>query len=147
MSANPAEIGMAAWKRQVDVALQIAEAVVEGAGKARDIQRAAAVETHARLEAVRKSVESAAGVAELAALQGQFASENLARAADYWSRLAAASRETQAEIVRIAMASTGSTPLLAPPAQPQAITNLIDAGYKQWIETLQRLYGTASAGA
>ena len=145
MSANPAEIGIAAWKRQVDLALQIAEVVVEGAEKAREIQRAAAVETHARLEAVRKSIEGAAGAAELATLQSQFASENLARAADYWSRLVATSRDTQAEIVRIAMASTGTTPLLAPQAQPEAITNMIDAGYKQWVDTLQRLYGTATA--
>jgi len=144
MSANPAEIGIAAWKRQVDLALQIAQAVVEGAEKVREIQHAAAVETHARLEAVRKSVQSAAGVAELATLQGQFASDNLARAADYWSRLAATGRDTQAEIVRIAMASTGSAPLLAPQAQPQAITDLFDAGYKQWMETLQRLYGSVA---
>ena len=145
MPANPAEIGIAAWKRQVDVALQVMQAVVEGAEKAREIQHAAASDTRAWLQQVRSALETAAGPADLAALQGQFMAQNLSRAAAYWSGLAANSRDAQARILAIVMDGTRGAPLLAPGTDAQAMNNIIDAGYKQWLEALKQVYGTAPA--
>ena len=65
MTAQPAEAVLAACKRQIDVALQITEAMVEAAEKAREIQLAAAVDAHAALEATRQSLQTASTLPEL----------------------------------------------------------------------------------
>jgi hypothetical protein len=102
MSANPAEFGLTAWKRQMDLALQLAEAVIEGAEKAREIQLAAGVDAHAWLEASRKALADASGAAEIGALQSRLATENLAKIAQYWAQLGANARDTQTRIFRLA---------------------------------------------
>jgi hypothetical protein len=143
MSANPAEVGVTAWKRQLDVALQVAEAIVEGAEKAREIQLAAAVETHAWLEATRKSLAAAPAVTDLAALQSKLATENLGKMAQYWSRLAANTRETQGRIFKLLLESSAAASLLSagtPAAASQDALSMIDAGYRQWLEAVKRLY-------
>jgi hypothetical protein len=43
------------------------------------------------------------------------------------------------------MGAAAAAPALAPGAEPQAMTSIIDTGYKQWLDALQRLYGTAAA--
>jgi hypothetical protein len=147
MSANPAEFGLTAWKRQMDVALQVAEAIVEGAEKVREIQLAAGVETHAWLEASRKALADAAGVTEIAALESRLATENLGKVAQYWARLAANARDTQTRIFRLLL-DQSAAPLLSmqppAPASQDALNSIIDAGYKQWLETLRTLYATTA---
>lgn len=137
MSFNPAESVVAAWKRQIDVSLKIAEAFVEGAEKAREIQLGAAVEAHASLEANRKALAALTDPSELVALQSRLAAGNLAKMADYWNRLAANARDTQATIFKLL---ADGAPLAQPAMPPEALNQIIDAGYKQWIETLKRLY-------
>jgi hypothetical protein len=132
------DAAVAAWKRQLDVAFELAETMVEGAEKARDIQRGAAADTRAWLEAARKSF-AAAAPEEFTALQTRLANENLGKIAEYWSRLAANARDTQARFVTILARGTGTTPLLEDKA---TFSQAIDAGYKQWLETLRKLYPT-----
>ena len=143
MSTNPIELGMNAWKRQIDVALQIAEALVEGAEKAREIQLAAGVDTHAWLEASRKAIAESPGIAELTAAESKLLTENLSKVAQYWSQLAANARDTQGRIFKVLVDGAGTAPLFA--AGPQAhasqdALSIIDAGYKQWVDTLRSLY-------
>lgn len=141
MSFNPTETALNAWKRQIDSALRIAEAFVEGAEKAREIQLGAAVDAHAWLEANRKALAGELGPAELIALQSRLATDNLTKMGEYWSRLAANARDTQVSIVAILTAS-------APPPQgvsQDALNAIVDAGYKQWIEALKQLYGAPAA--
>lgn len=141
MSFNSTDTALKAWKRQIDTALRIAEAFVEGAEKAREIQLGAAVEAHAWLEANRQALAGELGPTELIALQSRLATENVGKMAAYWSRLAANARDTQTRI--FAILSEGA----APEAVPQdALNAIVDAGYKQWIETLKRLY-SPPAGA
>ena len=143
MSAfNPTDTALAAWKRQIDTALKIAEAFVEGAERAREIQLSAAVDAHAWLEANRKALAGELGPAELIALQSRLATENLGKMAEYWSRLAANARDTHARIVSIL---TDGTLLPQPAVAPEALNAIVDAGYKQWIETLKRLYNAPHA--
>lgn len=137
MSFNPAESAVAAWKRQIDVSLNIAEAFVEGAEKAREIQLGAAVEAHAWLEANRNAFAALTDPSDLVALQSRLATENLAKMADYWNRLAANARDTQANIFKLL---ADGTPVAQPVMPPEALKQVIDAGYKQWIETLKRFY-------
>ena len=101
MPAQPTEAVLAACKRQIDIALQITEALVEGAEKAREIQLAAAVDAHAALEATRKSLESAATLPELVELQSRLATENLGKMLGYWTSLAGTASEMQSRIARI----------------------------------------------
>ena len=101
MPAQPTEPVLAACKRQIDIALRITEALVEGAEKAREIQLAAAGDAHAALDATRKSLESAATLPELVELQSRLATENLGKMLDYWTSLAGTAREMQTRIAEI----------------------------------------------
>lgn len=101
MPAQPSEAVLAACKRQIDIALSITEALVEGAEKAREIQLAAAVDAHAALDATRKSLASAATLPELVELQSRLATENLGKMLDYWTSLAGTAREMQTRIAEI----------------------------------------------
>ena len=144
MTPVPYEPAVAAWKRQLDLALQVAEAVVDGAQAAREIQRAADVEAHAWLEAARSSVASASP-AEFAALQMRLGTENLAKVAHYWAALATNARDTQVRIFELLVRNSAGTPLLSSAVQSTApasghLNELVDAGYRQWLETLRRLY-------
>ena len=139
---NPADTALQAWKRQIDTALRIAEALVEGAEGAREIQLRAAVEAHAWLEANRKALAGELGPTELVALQSRLATENLGKMAEYWSRLGANARDTQARIVGIV---TEGSALTATPVPQDALSAIVDAGYKQWMEALKQLYIPATA--
>ncbi|HET7365158.1 MAG TPA: phasin family protein [Burkholderiales bacterium] len=140
MTPVPMDAVVAAWKRQFDVAFELAEAIVEGVEKAREIQLAAAADTRAWLEAARKSF-AAASPDEYAALPTRLANENFGKIAEYWSRLAANARDTQARIVGVVARGAGPTPLLSDKAP---LSEAIDAGYKQWLDTLRKLYPTFS---
>ena len=140
MTPVPMDAAVAAWKRQLDVGFELAEAIVESVEKAREIQRAAAEDTRTWLEAARKSC-AAASPDEFAALQTRLANENLGKIAEYWSRLAANARDTQARMAGVLARGAGTTPLLSEKAP---LSEAIDAGYRQWLETLRRLYPTSA---
>ena len=143
MSANPAEIGMNAWKHQIDITLQIAEALVEGAEKAREIQLAAGVDAHALLEAARKAIADSQGPTDFAAAESKLMTDNLGKAATYWAQLAANARDTQGRIFKLML---DGSPVATPAAsQAGALTSVFDAGYKQWLETLRTLYTPVTA--
>lgn len=113
MPTLPTDAAFSAYKRQVDMALGIAETLVEAAEKAREIQLAAAVDAHAALEATRKSLEAATTLPELIELQQRFFTGNFGKALAYWGALAGNTREAQA---RIATLLTGAPPGPAFPA-------------------------------
>lgn len=129
MSANPAALVLDAWKRQCDTAMKVTEAIIEGAEKAREIQLEAGVDAHAWLEANRKALAAVPSAAELLAMQSRFVTEDLGKVAQYWSRLAANARDTQARVLQI----LAEAPLAAPAALP------LDAGFAPWLESLKWL--------
>lgn len=112
MPALPTDIAFTACKHQIDVALEVAEALVEAAEKAREIQLAAAVDAHAALEATRKSLESARTLPELVELQMRLLTGNAGKTLAYWSALAGNVRDTQ---VRIASLLGGGAQAMLPP--------------------------------
>jgi hypothetical protein len=149
MTPVPTEAIVAAWKRQVDFVLQLAETCVQGVQTAWEIQRDAAIEAQASLKAARSTV-AAAAPADLVALEMRLANENIAKIAQYWGALAANARDTQGRILKIVMSASAAMPLLSPSAtvDPQAagtLNELVDAGYRQWLEALGQLYPTSSA--
>lgn len=139
MSAIPAEFSAAAWQRQVDVALKVAEAIVEGTEKARQIQLAAAVDAHAWLEATRQSLTKASAITDVAALQPKLAAESMSKVAQYWSSIGANARDTQARIFKLML--EGSAPAVV---SQDALPGMLDAGYKQWLDAMKHLYGAAA---
>ena len=146
MNSIPTDAALAAWKRNLGLALEFAEALVEGAEKAREIQVAAAVETRAWLGAARKSL-AAANELELASLQARLANELFGNIAQYWARFAANARDTHARMVQVLVYGAVPAPLLAGPPRSSALpaspfNDLIDAGYSQWLDTLRRFYPT-----
>lgn len=142
MPVSPTDSALAVCKCQIETALKIAEAFVEGAEKAREIQLGAAVDAHAWLEANRKALADMANPAELVALQSRLATENLGKMAEYWNRLAANARETQSRILQLLL--DGST-LPQSGVPPEALNAIVDAGYKQWMDALKRLYSAPAA--
>ena len=100
MSASPPDLALSACKCQLDVAMKVAEALVEGAQKAREIQLEAGVDAHAWLEANRNALAGITAPAELFALQSRWLTEDLAKVAQYWSRLAANARDTQGRVMQ-----------------------------------------------
>lgn len=97
----PTDTALAACKRQIEIALQVTEVLVEASEKAREIQLAAAVDAHAALEATRKSLAAAATLPELVELQSRLVTGNLEKAFAYWSSLAGNARDTQARIAGV----------------------------------------------
>lgn len=97
----PSQAALAACKRPIEVALEIAETVVEATEKACEIQLAAAVDAHAALEATRKSLESATSLPELVEAQMRLATGNLGSAFAYWSSLAGNARDLQMRVATI----------------------------------------------
>ncbi len=95
------DAAVTACKRQLEVALEIAEALVEAAEKAREIQLAAAVDAHAALEATRKSLEGASTLPQLADAQMRFMTGNLGKVVGYWASLAGNARDAQLRIAAI----------------------------------------------
>jgi len=122
----PTDAAFTAYKRQLDIALEIAEAVVEAAEKAREIQLAAAVDAHAALEATRKSLEGASTLPELVELQSRLATGNLGKSLAYWGALAGNARDTQARILTI----LGGAQPLATLALPEFAQAAIRAAQK-----------------
>jgi hypothetical protein len=138
MSAIPADFGVAAWQRQVDVALKVAEAIVEGTEKARQIQLAAALDTHAWLEATRKSLTETPAITDVVALQPKLAAESMSKVAQYWSSIGANARDTQTRVLKLLLEGSVAAPA---PASQEALTSMMDAGYKQWLDAVKQLYG------
>src|SRR5690242_13612481 len=101
MNIQPMDLGLSAVKRQMDIALQMTEVLIEAAEKTREIQLAAAVEAHAALDATRKSLQSASTLPELLELQSRLATENLGKMLNYWSSLAGTAGEMQSRIAEI----------------------------------------------
>jgi hypothetical protein len=149
MMPVPSEAFVAVWKRQIDLGLQVAEAIVQGVQATREIQRDAAAETHASLEAARSALASTSP-AELAAVQLRLSQENLGKVAHYWGALANNARDTQGRIMELLVRSSVATPLLAQttqvtPPSAAALNEMVDAGYRQWLETLRNLYAMPAA--
>ena len=108
----PTDFFFTAWKRQANVSLEIAEAIVEAAEKAREIQLAAAVDAHAALEATRKSLEGATNPAEFFDAQMRLATGNVGKMIAYWASLAGNARDAQ---MRIASVLAGGAQGALPP--------------------------------
>jgi phasin family protein len=130
-----------AWKQQLDTGLRVIEALVEGATKLREMQLEAAARAHADLEATRKSIAAATDVTRLLELQTEWARANAQRCAEYWRGLYDVAARTQADIAGSVVPRVPAAASAAPAdASKQAVLNLLDQAYKQWLDATQQFY-------
>jgi phasin family protein len=144
MSTQPEVFLVQAWKQQLDTGLRLIETVIEGAEKLRESQLEAAVEAHADAEATRKAIAAATDPAEIFRLQNEWMNANVRKCAAYWRSLYEVIAETDTEVARCACAvsptSAQSVPGFGPDVSNQALFNLIDNAYRQWLDATQQFY-------
>ena len=140
-----------AWKKQIDTALQLVEALAEGAMKAHETQLEAATDAHANAVATRQSIAKTADPIELARIQSQWAIHNIEHAGAYWRALFTVVLETNSSLLKCACAQA---PMGALPGRPldvdaskNALLGLVDGAYRQWIEATRRLYAAPAEQA
>jgi phasin family protein len=126
------------WKRQLEAGLNVMETVVEGAVRMRECQLAAATQAHADLEATRKAIAAASDMSELLRLQADWARANAGRSLAYWRSLYQCVADTDAAVVKCSYVKGES---------PDALLGAMDGAYRQWLQTVQRLYQPAQKAA
>jgi phasin family protein len=141
MNSKPEDFFMQAWKQQLDIGLRVMETLVEGATKLREMQLEAATQAHADLEATRRSIASASDVSRLLELHTQWTQANARKCADYWRGVYDVAVRTQTDLA----GCFAALPAAATPAAPvdeskQALLQLLDGAYKQWLEATQQFY-------
>jgi len=136
------EMTVTAWKGGIDAWWRALEAMTEGARKMHEIQLKAAVEAHASTEASRKQLAGAADAQAAWRIQTEWLSRNAADSLAYWRGLAEVAGETQAAVAACMAAQAPLGMPLGIPGQggKDAVMQMMDKAYRQWLETTQQLY-------
>jgi phasin family protein len=88
-----------AWKRQLDAAMRITEAIIEGSTRMHEVQIEAATDAHADAVATQKSLAAASGPAELLRIQTEWYVANQRKSMEYWRGLYEAAADTNAKLM------------------------------------------------
>jgi len=142
MNAISGDTAIRAWKVQLDTVLRVTEALTEGAMKLRDVQLAAATETHASAAATRALVEKCCDAQELYRLQSEWLSASLQQSFAYWASLYSTVIETQQSMAQCIAPQPEASPAEAPavPEMPRwPLQDMMDSFYKPFIETTKEL--------
>lgn len=99
MATATDNIVMDAWKRQLDTALRITEAIIEGSTRMHEVQIEAATEAHADAVATQRSLASTQNPAELLRIQTEWLVANQRKSTEYWKGLYEAATQTNAEVM------------------------------------------------
>ncbi len=91
---------MDAWKRQLDAAMRMTEAVIEGSQRMREIQMEAATAAHADAVATQKALSSASSPQELMRIQTEWLAANQRKSMDYWKTLYEVAADTNAQVMK-----------------------------------------------
>jgi hypothetical protein len=87
------------WKQQLDAALRLVDATVQGTLEMRSSQLAAAMETHARDVHAETSLSRAKSVMDLWAIQMDWMTGNFERSMTYWTQLFQAANDASSKIL------------------------------------------------
>jgi phasin family protein len=91
---------MGAWKSQLDTALRITEAIIEGSTRLHEVQIEAATEAHADAVATQKALAAAGAPAELLRIQTEWMVANQRKSMEYWRSLYQVAAQTNAEVMQ-----------------------------------------------
>lgn len=100
MATTTDETMISAWKGQLDAAMRITEAIIEGSTRMHEVQIEAATEAHADAVATQKALAAAGDPGELLRIQTEWMVANQRKSMEYWRNLAQAAAETNAEVMR-----------------------------------------------
>jgi hypothetical protein len=139
---KPEEMAVTAWKGGIDAWWRALEAMTEGARKMHEIQLKAAAEAHASTEASRKQLAEAADAQAAWRIQAEWLSRSATDSLAYWRRLAEIAGETQAAVATCMAAQAPLGMPLGIPGQSgkDAMMQMMDKAYRQWLETTQQFY-------
>ena len=149
--SDVASQALGAWKKQFDTALQLVETMTEGAAKMREWQLQAAVDAHANATATQKAAAKAGDPAGLLSAETQWMQHNVEQAASYWRILFETGLETNANLLKCllqqqsAQGAPGAAAELD--ASKNALLEMIESGYTQWLEAARRLVPPPIAGS
>jgi len=99
MQATTDNTMLDAWKAQLDTALRVTEAIIEGSTRMHEVQIEAATEAHADAVATQKSLARAHNPAELLRIQTEWLAANQRKSMEYWRHLAETAAETNAQVM------------------------------------------------
>jgi phasin family protein len=99
MEANLDNTMMQAWKNQLDAAMRVTEAVIEGSTRMHEVQIEAATEAHADAVATQKSLAAARSPAEMLRIQAEWLAANQKKSMEYWRQLYGAAAATNAALL------------------------------------------------
>jgi phasin family protein len=90
---------MDAWKRQLDTAMRVTEAIIEGSTRMHEVQIEAATDAHADAVATQKALAGAGNPAQLLRIQTEWYVANQRKSMEYWRGLYEAAAETNAKLM------------------------------------------------
>jgi phasin family protein len=122
------------WKTQLDAGLRMFEAIAEGAMRIYEAQLEAMTEAHADAEATRKAIAAATDPAQVMKLCAEWARANTEKSLACCRSFAETVAETDREVVKCV-----GTPIALPEGVGAGL-GMVDSAYKQWMESVQRLY-------
>jgi hypothetical protein len=116
--------------------------MTDGARKMHEIQLKAAVAAHASTEASRKQLAGAANAEAAWRIQAEWLSRSANESLAYWRQLAEVAGETQAAVTACMAAQAPLGMRLGIPGQggKDAVMQMMDKAYRQWLETTQQFY-------
>jgi phasin family protein len=88
-----------AWKRQLDTALRVTEAIIEGSTRMHEVQIEAATDAHADAVATQKALADALDAAQLLRIQTEWFVANQRKSMEYWKGLYEAAADTNAKLM------------------------------------------------
>jgi phasin family protein len=150
MTGNPQEYMLTAWKQHIDIAFRMIEAVTEGATRLHEVQLDAATEAHADAVATQKAIQGARDPARILELQAQWTRANAEKTAAYWRKVFETCLQTEIELAQCAFrhapaamhaaAQAGTQEAKPRDASTDAVLEMMDNAYKQWLAASQQFY-------
>ncbi|HLE65998.1 MAG TPA: phasin family protein [Burkholderiales bacterium] len=143
MTAKPDNLALTEWKRQLDAALRVVEAIVEGSRKMCETQLEAAIEAHARAEATRKLLAKTGDAQELWRIQSEWMSANLERSLSYWQGHCKTAVDTGTCVADCLSQQAGvfaPQAAAASDASQGTLLDMMNTAYKRWQETTRQFY-------
>jgi len=148
MTPMPADFFIKACKDNIDCGMRVIEALTEGATKVRELQLEAATEVHASTVATQKAIAACGDPAEMWKQYSQWMLANAQKSASYWQAIAQAMGETNAAVFKsltdVAQQVQASSRLGDGDAAKVALTSMMDAAYKQWLDATREFYGASA---
>jgi phasin family protein len=99
MEANLDSTVMQTWKVQLDMAMRVTEAIIEGSTRMHEVQIEAATDAHADAVATQRSLAAAQSPADLLRIQTEWLAANQRKSLAYWRHLYEAAADTHAQLM------------------------------------------------